>query len=322
VPRLMSFAGLLLLAWIGTAAAQSPRDLRGAWALEIEGRNLFVIKLEQGSEGLSGSLQRPTSVALTPSQLGIAFSRIQGPIYTTQLAQQRSSTSGDIVFSYSSPDGTAKEFLLRSEGDNAARLAFDGSDPEGPSVILTRAHDSAAVAPDWVEAKTYFVRAPAPPPNAELAAIFEADQADRKGGGVIDWSIVGKRDEARRERVRKMLDDGLVQAADDYYAAAFVFQHGSRSEDFLLAHALAMAAVALGRADASWISSATLDRFLHSTDRPQIFGTQYLLPPEGSVTQGKYDSALIPDSLRRVLGVSSRAQQEAQRSQMQQQRKE
>jgi len=84
-----------------------------------------------------------------------------------------------------------------------------------------------------------------------------------------------------------------------------------------VAHALAMAAVALGSADASWISSATLDRFLQSVDRPQVFGTQFLMKSGVfQPSQGKYDSTLIPDSLRGVLGVPTRVQQEAQRKQM------
>jgi hypothetical protein len=315
VLRVTSFACLLLLASMGAVAAQSPQDLRGTWALQLDGRNLFVLKLEAGSQGLSGTLQRPTSVVLTPSNLGMGFSGVQRPIYTSQVSQRRS-TPGGIVFSYTPPGGIAKEFLLRSEGNGMARFAFDASDPDGLSVLLTRAGDSAAVASDWEVRKSYFVRAPTQAPNAELAAIFAADQTDRRAGAAIDWSLVGPRDEARRKRVREMLDQSLLRAADDYYNAAFVFQHGSKPDDYLLAHALSMAAVALGRADASWISSATLDRFLQSVDRSQIFGTQYLAPPGGSVTQGKYDSALIPDSLRGVLGVPTRAQQETQRTQM------
>jgi hypothetical protein len=113
-----------------------------------------------------------------------------------------------------------------------------------------------------------------------------------------------------------MLDEGLLRAADDYYYAAMVFQHGEAPEDYLLAHALAMAAQAAGRPDAAWTAAATLDRFLQNVDRAQIFGTQYVGETGEPLTQGKYDSALIPDSLRRALGVPTLEQQEAQRLQL------
>jgi hypothetical protein len=116
--------------------------------------------------------------------------------------------------------------------------------------------------------------------------------------------------------VRQMLDEGLLRAADDYYYAAMVFQHGEAPEDYLLAHAMAMAAQAAGRPDAAWIAAATLDRFLHKVDRAQIFGTQYVGGTGEPTTQGKFDTALIPDSLRRALGVPTLEQQETQRLEM------
>jgi hypothetical protein len=311
------FACALLFITVGGAAAQSPESLRGTWALQVEGRNLLVLELEAGSRGFSGTLQRPTAIVLTPSSLGMSFSGVQSPIYTSQVKQVRSTPDG-VVFSYAPPNTAAKEFLLQVRGSDVVQFAFDPSDADGPSVTLTRAARSTVVASDWAQGKTYFVRAPAPAPNAELAAIFTADQADRQAGLGIDWSRVGPRDEVRRKRVREMLDEGLLRAADDYFNAAFVFQHGGKPEDYLLAHSLAMASMALGRADASWIATATLDRFLQNIDRPQIFGTQYAAPSGGPVTQGKYDAALVPDSLRVVLGVPTRAQQEAQRKQFEQ----
>ena len=151
--------------------------------------------------------------------------------------------------------------------------------------------------------------------NAEMAAIFTADQADRQAAN-IDWSVITPRDTARQGRVRALLDAGQLRTADDYYAAAFVFQHGQKPEDHLLAHVLAMAAMTLGRNDASWIAAATLDRYLHNTDRPQVFGTQYRGQPGGPVTQGEYDAALLPDSVRTVLRVPTREQQQERLKQM------
>lgn len=55
-------------------------------------------------------------------------------------------------------------------------------------------------------------------------------QADRRSTN-MDWSVVEPRDTARRTRMRAILDAGQLRTADDYYAAAFVFQHGGKPED-------------------------------------------------------------------------------------------
>jgi hypothetical protein len=180
--------------------------------------------------------------------------------------------------------------------------------------MFKRAQGSAVVAGGWDEEKRYYVR-DAAPPNAEIAAIFAADQADRQQLGSVDWTVVGPRDAARRARVRQMLDEGLLRAADDYYYAAMIYQHGEAPEDYVLAHAFAMAAQTAGRPDAAWIAAASFDRFLQNIGRAQIFGTQYVGQPGEPMTQGKFDSALIPDSLRRALGVPTLEQQEVQRLQ-------
>jgi hypothetical protein len=160
------------------------------------------------------------------------------------------------------------------------------------------------------------IRAPAEKPNAEMVAILAADQADRTGPGAVDWKVVSPRDAARRQRVRVLLDAGQLRSADDYYGAAFVFPHGDKPEDHLLAHVFAMASMALGRSNAAWIATATLDRYLQNTGKPQIFGTQYSGLPGGPMTQGMYDTALIPDSLRTLLGVPNREQQQDRLRQM------
>jgi hypothetical protein len=117
---------------------------------------------------------------------------------------------------------------------------------------------------------------PVYPSNAEMAAIYAADQADRQpGAAAIDWSVVEPRDRARQARTRALLDAGALQSGDDFWHAAYVFQHGSEPNDYLLAHTLAMIATARGRDDAIWIAAATLDRYLQKSSRPQIYGTQF-----------------------------------------------
>ncbi|HTT98305.1 MAG TPA: hypothetical protein VMF58_09665 [Rhizomicrobium sp.] len=146
-------------------------------------------------------------------------------------------------------------------------------------------------------------------PNAEMKAIFDADQNDRTGKP-IDWSVVAPKDDRRRARTRQLLADGALKTAEDYWEAAFVFQHGEATDDFLEAHVLAKVAVAKGKQDALWISAATLDRYLMRIGQKQVLGTQYNRPENGKPwTQEPYDRALISDALRRELGVETQAVQ-------------
>ena len=122
-----------------------------------------------------------------------------------------------------------------------------------------------------------------------------------------------KRDHERRAETQKLLADAKLHTGKDFERAAFVFQHGSTPEDYLLAHTLAMVAVARGEASAIWIAAATMDRYLNSIHQPQVYGTQFWFHGKEPVTQEPYNRTLIPDSLRRQLGVPGQATQEEQR---------
>lgn len=145
-----------------------------------------------------------------------------------------------------------------------------------------------------------------PDSNPAMAKMFADDQADRQAP--IDWKAVAPRDEVRRAATAKLLAEGALSTADDFHAAAFIFQHGGAPEDYLLAHTLALVAVAKGKPDSIWIATATLDRYLLAVDQPQIYGTQYIRRQE-AWTQEPYNRTLISDALRKVLGVPSQAEQ-------------
>jgi hypothetical protein len=152
--------------------------------------------------------------------------------------------------------------------------------------------------------------------NAEMAAIFAADQSIRQVAPerFRDRAFVTEMhaaDAARRVQTRALLDAGALQTGEDYRAAAFVFQHGSTPEDYLLAHSLAVAAVAKGSPEGAWIAAATLDRYLQMIDKPQIYGTQTRKTRDAPATLEPYDRALVPDSLRAVFGVPRQAEQDA-----------
>jgi hypothetical protein len=152
--------------------------------------------------------------------------------------------------------------------------------------------------------------------DPEMSAIFAADQADRgvnrktKSAYVINWSVVSRADKKRRLAVRKIMTAGRLGTAKDFERAAYVFQHGQDPDDYLLAHVLAVVAVEKGDKDATWVSAATLDRYLGAIGRKQIFGTQFFISKDAKVTQEPYDRGLISDSLRASSHVIPQSEQE------------
>jgi len=115
--------------------------------------------------------------------------------------------------------------------------------------------------------------------NAELIQIHHDDQADRAVGAYenIDWAKVAPRDQARRKRVDEILAAGGAKAADDYYHAAMVYQHGNAPDEIQRAHDLAIRAVELDPEHdaARWLAAASEDRKLMYEHKPQKWGTQY-----------------------------------------------
>lgn len=144
--------------------------------------------------------------------------------------------------------------------------------------------------------------------NQELYELFRADQADRRGD--IDWNEVGPRDARRRERALEMVEAGLLKARDDFIHAAFIFQHGSDSASYKLAHELAMEAVELDSTAtrARWIAAASKDRYLQSVGKPQIYGTQARMI-DGLWTLEPIDTTVVSDTERAWWGVRTLAEQ-------------
>ena len=142
----------------------------------------------------------------------------------------------------------------------------------------------------------------APDTSEELARLFTQDQADRKAQD-IDWSVVGARDDERERRVKELIAADALRTGADYYHAAMILQHAPTADDILLAHDLCVIAIGKGEERAKWLAAASLDRFLVRIDRPQRFATQYgSNRANAPMSLGRVDP-LVPDSLRRELGV-------------------
>jgi hypothetical protein len=133
-----------------------------------------------------------------------------------------------------------------------------------------------------------------------MRKIYEEDQKDRS-------DETG--DARRRDQVRQLIGEGKVQSGEDYYYAAFIFQHGQTPSDYLYAHVLAVTAVNKGLHNATWLSAATLDRYLHSIRQPQVFGTQFGSVVDDRDDQEPYDRGIVSDALRELWCVAPEATQ-------------
>jgi hypothetical protein len=305
------FLLILLMAMLGSdAAAQKSPDFAGEWVLTLGKRIFLAVSLTPDPGGIrfSGSMLRPQHFT---SASGGSFSGIKGPAIHYPIVRG-AVKQNCLSFTTQNPSDKSDEdtFELCITGESGSlRLDLPGS----ASWPVTKQRGPTTIANDWDSARTYFLD-DSDVANPEMQQIFQADQKDRQPGiGKIDWAMVTKSDTARRTATARLLAEGKLHTGEDFERAAFVFQHGDSPDDYLLAHTLAILAVARGQASAMWIAAATLDRYLQSINRPQIYGTQFLTKPKQATTQEPYNRGLVSDAVRRSLGVPSQAEQQEQR---------
>jgi hypothetical protein len=301
---------LLITILGGDAVAQKSPDFAGEWVLTLGKRIFLVVTLtpDQGGTNFSGSMLRPQHFS---SVNGGIFSSIKGPAIHYPIVGS-TVKQNCLSFTTRNPSDKSDEdaFELCITGESGSlRIDLPGS----ASWPVTRRRGLITLATDWDSARTYFLD-DTDVANPEMQQIFQADQKDRQPGiGKIDWAVVTKSDAARRTATARLLAEGKLHTGEDFERAAFVFQHGDSPDDYLLAHTLAILAVARGQATAMWIAAATLDRYLQSINKPQIYGTQFLTKPKQATTQEPYNRGLVSDAVRGYLGVPSQAEQEEQR---------
>lgn len=314
--RLTSLAAALaaMMLWVAPIHAQVPADPAGTWAMRADGRTAALLTLRRDPSapgGWAADLVRPDNMMLTQAHVVLGMT---GPGRARKL--RLLDKAGDTFeFKYAEPrpneGGDVDTFKLIDSGFAEWGLK-DG--PVAP-ILLARARPREAIASDFNPRQGYQLDEPWPT-NPGMTRLFDEDRAARRDVAHIDWPVVGPQDAARRQATRKLLDSGALRSGDDFRHAAFVFQHGDKPEDYLLAHGLAILAVARGGSDAVWIAAASLDRYLQAIGRKQIYGTQFTTPQGSPTTQEPYDRATIPDATRIATGVPSQAMQEQQRKEM------
>ena len=148
--------------------------------------------------------------------------------------------------------------------------------------------------------------------NRKLKIIVQEDQRVRmpKLLTAAERVSITRTDADRLSEVKKMIAADQLHTGLDYRNASLILQHSHESDDYLLAHTLAVIGVSKGDKTSLWLSTATLDRYLTSIKQPQIYGTQYLHPdPAKPWTQEPYNNTLISDGLRQELTLPNSAEQ-------------
>jgi hypothetical protein len=145
--------------------------------------------------------------------------------------------------------------------------------------------------------------------NQELRALFDEDQADRRGEFPAD---LYERDQRRRRGAEQLLAQGTLTDPDDLFHAAMVFQHGADRAYYLRAHELAKRAAEFGSTrPARWLAAAAYDRWLMTGGLPQKYGTQYrsangrwvlheVDPTTSDEERARWDVPPLAEALRRA----------------------
>lgn len=289
----------------GVAKSQSVESYAGTWVMRLDDKNLFVLTLTANNGSYQGYFDLPAKIAINNS----VFSAIKNGYRRDRIVKSHVDASGLHLEIQNANDPSDVNNVVMTIQDKTATLAFEALPPGfdiGPWPFV-RAQEGTKVSLTWEPNRSY-VLGDSDVSNPQMAALYAKDQQDRNGQSV-DWKAIGQRDASRREQTRQLLSQGQLRSGKDFEEAAFIYQHGNSSSDYLLGHTLAVIAVSKGDSSAVWISAATMDRYLQSIKQPQIYGTQFNPGANGAMTQAPYDMDLISDALRHQLGVPTKALQ-------------
>lgn len=145
--------------------------------------------------------------------------------------------------------------------------------------------------------------------NKRLIELFEENQKLRFSSTEKDWQNkkftqkLEFQEKKARQEITRMLKDGKIRTADDFYRAAFMFQHGDNYKSYSLAVTLAAVSMLLGESWAKNFYTKTIDRFLLSLNQPQIFFTQYVMH-KGRWSLSPYNKN-ISSKVRKLFGAET-----------------
>lgn len=138
--------------------------------------------------------------------------------------------------------------------------------------------------------------------SKELKELEETDQKERE-----NWENISE-DEAlklkehdliRRMRVGEIFAEGCLNSAEDYIAASLIYQHGGVSDHYYQAYIWSKRAIELGDLKQKGLMALTIDRYLVSIGKKQLFGSQaYGAYPSGCFCLQQTEMS-FPDSRRK-----------------------
>ena len=242
--RVLLLASLGVLACSGKPAPDA--GFTGTWVVNVNGRPFMVLALDPEGRGYGGTLEQPNQWTVTGD--GRLFSGIGREAATGRVTATAPGKASLRITANAPRSGDKQEleFSLTSRDEGRLKLADAPFDPW--PVIRYAGSGTARVWTGWESKRSYALDEPYVKPNAEMAAIYQADQAPRQSlkSYYATAAQVDKDDAARREQVRVLIDKGQLRAAEDFRLAAMVFQHGSEPRDYLFAHTLALVALEKG----------------------------------------------------------------------------
>ena len=276
------------------------RDLQGTWVLRSGDVSVFEFRLFRVGGEWAGTWYRPTEFVTD----GEVFWGVVGPIEVrASLHGAEGNGTVELAFEDPKPGEAPDRFTFKIIQADQAEVSFLGFDAEPFSLTRRSSLDPAQIGP-W-ERKSKYAHLRFRPSSNEIQALFKADQDDRVNltkCSEVCWIGIRGRDRKRRMQAQALIDSGALNSGSDFYAAAFIFQHGETPRDYLKAHILATLAIVRGNVSARWIAAASLDRYLNSTGQAQVFGTQFSTN-EGREAQLPFDSGFISERVRQGMGV-------------------
>lgn len=94
---------------------------------------------------------------------------------------------------------------------------------------------------------------------------------------------MGRRDLKRRKRVGEIFAEGCLKTADDFAAAAMIFQHGTSPDHFYQTFVWSKRGVDLGDDKQKKLVALAVDRYLVNIGHKQLFVSPHFVNPSGIV---------------------------------------
>lgn len=138
--------------------------------------------------------------------------------------------------------------------------------------------------------------------NTKLVELAKNDQSDRKKYN----PEIDKNDSERLREVNKIIQNGGLSTSNDFFNAGIILQHGNKPSNYKKANELAKKAVEIDANNriAKILIAQSMDRYLLSINKPQIYGTQRKEIGELEYLED-IDTLKISDEERKKLGIQT-----------------